>query len=156
VTVDAVQREVVLLLREVSVVSNRTAAVFGETHDLHRTDLDALAVVVGAAMGGVEMTPGRLATELRLSSAATTALVDRLERAGHLVRERSTTDRRQVVLRVQDRARELAREFFTPMADDVGAVLADMSPEEIAVVSRFLRRAVDALRPAEPDQRQNP
>ncbi|WP_200938732.1 MarR family winged helix-turn-helix transcriptional regulator [Modestobacter sp. Leaf380] len=144
---DPLRREVVLLLREVSVASNRTAAVFGETHDLHRTDLDALAVVVGASMGGVEMTPGRLATRLRLSSAATTALVDRLERAGHLVRERSTTDRRQVVLRVQDRARALARDFFTPMAEDVGAVMADMTEDEVQVVARFLRRAVDALGP---------
>jgi hypothetical protein len=60
VIVDATQREVVLLLREVSVASNRTAAVFGETHDLHRTDLDALAVVVGASTGGVQMTPAAL------------------------------------------------------------------------------------------------
>jgi hypothetical protein len=52
---------------------------------------------------------------------------------------------------VQDRARELAREFFTPMADDVGAVLADMSEDDVAVVARFLRRAVAALGPGEPD-----
>jgi DNA-binding MarR family transcriptional regulator len=144
---DAAHREVVLLLRSVAVESNRTAAVFGDTHDLHRTDLDALAVVVGASLAGREMTPGRLAAELRLSSPATTALVDRLERSGHLVRERSTTDRRRVVLKVQDTARELAREFFTPMAEDVGAVLADMTDDEVAVVSRFMHRAVEALRP---------
>ena len=143
---DARRREVVLLLRSVSVESNRTAAVFGETHDLHRTDLDALAVVVGASMAGREMTPGLLATELRLSSPATTALVDRLARSGHLVRERSTTDRRKVVLRVQDRARDLAREFFTPMAAGVGAVLEDMSEDDVEVVARFLTAAVDALR----------
>jgi len=145
---DARRREVVLLLHSVSVESNRTAAVFGETHDLHRTDLDALAVVVGASMAGREMTPGLLATELRLSSPATTALVDRLARSGHLVRERSTTDRRKVVLRVQDRARDLAREFFTPMADGVGAVLDDMSEDDVEVVARFLTAAVDALRDA--------
>ena len=145
---DARRREVVLLLRSVSVESNRTAAVFGETHDLHRTDLDALAVVVGASMAGREMTPGLLATELRLSSPATTALVDRLARSGHLVRERSTTDRRKVVLRVQDQARDLAREFFTPMAAGVGAVLEDMSEDDVEVVARFLTAAVDALRDA--------
>ncbi|KQS61172.1 hypothetical protein ASG36_08385 [Geodermatophilus sp. Leaf369] len=145
---DARRREVVLLLRSVSVESNRTAAVFGETHDLHRTDLDALAVVVGASMAGREMTPGLLATELRLSSPATTALVDRLARSGHLVRERSTTDRRKVVLRVQDRARDLAREFFTPMAAGVGAVLDGMSADDVEVVARFLTAAVDALRDA--------
>ncbi|MEI4272924.1 MarR family transcriptional regulator [Klenkia sp. LSe6-5] len=144
---DPAHREVVLLLRQVAVESNRTAAVFGDAHDLHRTDLDALAVVVGAAVAGRAMTPGRLATELRLSSPATTALVDRLERSGHLVRERSSTDRRQVVLRVQDTARELAREFFTPMADRVGAVLADMTDDEVQVVGAFLHRAVEALRP---------
>ncbi len=144
---DAAHREVVLLLRSVAVESNRTAAVFGETHDLHRTDLDALAVVVGASVAGREMTPGLLATELRLSSPATTALVDRLERSGHLVRQRSTTDRRRVVLEVQDTARELAREFFTPMAEDVGAVLRGMSEDEVQVVATFLHRAVEALRP---------
>lgn len=144
---DAAHREVALLLRQVVVQSNRTAAVFGDTHDLHRTDLDALAVVVGAEVGGREMTPGRLAAELRLSSPATTALVDRLERSGHLVRERSSTDRRQVVLRVQDQARELAREFFTPMAGRVADVLADMPEDDVRVVAAFLHRAVAALAP---------
>ncbi|SCX41182.1 DNA-binding transcriptional regulator, MarR family [Klenkia marina] len=143
---DAAHREVALLLRRLTVESNRTSAVFGDTHGLHRTDLDALAVVVGAAAAGREMTPGLLATELRLSSPATTALVDRLERAGHLVRERSSTDRRQVVLRVQDRARELAREFFVPMADRVADVLADMPDDDVRVVTAFLHRAVEALR----------
>lgn len=144
---DPAHREVALLLRQLTVESNRSSAVFGDTHGLHRTDLDALAVVVGAALAGREMTPGRLATELRLSSPATTALVDRLERSGHLVRERSSTDRRQVVLRVQDTARELAREFFTPMAGRVGAVLAEMTDDEVRVVGAFLHRAVEALRP---------
>ncbi len=51
------------------------------------------------------------------------------------MRERSSTDRRQVVLRVQDQAGVLA-EFFTPMAAGSPTCWPDMPEDDVRVVGR--------------------
>jgi hypothetical protein len=47
------------------------------------------------------MTPGRLGEELNLTSPSVTALLDRLERHGHLRRVRDQRDRRRVTLEIE-------------------------------------------------------
>ncbi len=53
---------------------------------MHPTDLNALLAVMRAERAGAPLTPGRLGQHLGLSSGATTAVIDRLERAGHVQR----------------------------------------------------------------------
>ncbi|MET4053562.1 DNA-binding MarR family transcriptional regulator [Frigoribacterium sp. PvP054] len=61
---------------------------------LGHTELSAL-VAIGEAPG---LTPGTLSHELLLSTGATTAVVDRLEKSGHVVRTRHPDDRRSLFL----------------------------------------------------------
>lgn len=84
------------------------------------------------------MTPGKLGEALNLSSPATTALVDRLERSGHVNRERSQTDRRQVELAMTGHARSVGRALFGPLASHLGAALEGYTAEELELVTRFL------------------
>ncbi|MYS05931.1 MarR family transcriptional regulator, partial [Streptomyces sp. SID6041] len=79
-----------------------------------------------------------LGEQLRLNSAGTTALVDRLESLGLVRRNRDTTDRRRVLLEVQDRAVELGRAFFGPVIDDVVRAAEDFEAGELETVRRFL------------------
>ncbi|MFJ2729092.1 hypothetical protein [Streptomyces collinus] len=58
------------------------------------------------------MTPGRLGERLRLNSARTATLVDRLKRLGQVRRERDITDRRRVRLTTERRAVDLGWSFF--------------------------------------------
>ncbi|NRD24998.1 MarR family transcriptional regulator [Frigoribacterium sp. VKM Ac-2836] len=58
------------------------------------TELSAL-VAIGETPG---MTPGTLSNELLLSTGATTAVVDRLEKSGHVTRTRHPGDRRSLFL----------------------------------------------------------
>jgi DNA-binding MarR family transcriptional regulator len=60
---------------------------------LHVTDIRALRLL---AVG--PMTAGALGEGLGITGAATTALIDRLERAGYAVRERETLDRRKITI----------------------------------------------------------
>lgn len=69
--------------------------------------------------------PSELATELGLTSGSMTALLDRLERAGFVLRERSKNDRRQYTIRLQP--------AFYARAEGVYAALG-------AAISRRLRR----------------
>ena len=67
------------------------------------------------------VTPGVLRKELHLSSPATTALIDRLDNSGHVVRERQGPDRRQVQLRMTPKAYRDGGAMFMPLSRHMGA-----------------------------------
>ena len=134
----------ITLLRRLTIESDRFAEHFGEVHGLHRTDLNALAVIMDAAKAGTPMTPTALAHALNLSYSATTSLLDRLERSGHVSRDRSATDRRKVELRMHTRARELGMAFFAPLGRELSRAWQDMSDEDRAAVGRFLSTSIEA------------
>jgi DNA-binding MarR family transcriptional regulator len=131
--------ELVRLLQAYATESARLAQAFSERHGLHTTDLHALIAVLGAEASGEPLTAGRLGTHLGLSSGATTALVDRLERHDHVRRDRDARDRRRVVLRYGEGAAAVGREFFGPLGARMDALLEGYSAEDRAVVARFLQ-----------------
>jgi len=137
-------RALLQLLRRQSEEAVRFAAVFGRLHGLHQTDVAALAAISDASAAGSPMGPARLAETLRLSRPATTALVDRLVGAGHLVRRADPEDRRRTVLEMQPAALELASAFFGPLGAAFRRVLGDFSAAELDVVAAFLRAVTDA------------
>ncbi|WP_246295566.1 MarR family winged helix-turn-helix transcriptional regulator [Arthrobacter wenxiniae] len=112
----------------------RTAAL----HGLHRTDLNALGFLIRPSTPERPLTPGRLGEALNLSSPATTALVDRLERSGHVNRRRSQSDRRQVELAMTNHARDVGRALFTPLAQQLRGAAEKYTAPEIELVTRFL------------------
>jgi DNA-binding MarR family transcriptional regulator len=132
------------LLRQLNVETDRFAELFGETNGLHRTDLNALVVIMDAARRGEPVSPTGLARAVHLTASATTAVLDRLEQAGHLHRERDPHDRRRVELRLAATAMRLGEQFFRPLADELSAAWATFTPAERAAVARFLIASVDA------------
>ncbi|WP_299036379.1 MarR family winged helix-turn-helix transcriptional regulator [uncultured Pseudokineococcus sp.] len=132
-------------LQRVTTETDRYVEQVGAAHATARTDLSAVAAVVEAEGRGDEHSPGSLGRHLNLSSPATSALLDRLERAGHVRRVRSTTDRRRVVVEVTDTARDLGRSVFTPLASELAGVLDGYDAQERALLERFLGEAGDAI-----------
>ncbi|ROO84332.1 MarR family protein [Actinocorallia herbida] len=116
----------------------------GAYHRVHRTDLSALSVIMRAVRDGVPLTPRRLGEALHLSPPATTALLDRLERAGHIERHREPGDRRLVHLTATDTARDTGKRLFGPLAQHIGEVAVKYTPAERAVIAAFLRDVTDA------------
>jgi DNA-binding MarR family transcriptional regulator len=88
------------------------------------------------------LTPGRLAAELALSPAATTALVDRLVAADLVERVRDLPDRRQVRLRLTDTAHRFGEELLAPWARRIDAATARLTPREAAVLRRYLEEVL--------------
>ncbi|MER7989780.1 MarR family transcriptional regulator [Streptomyces noursei] len=136
--------DLVHLLREVTVRLDLAGARFAARNGLHPTDLRALIALLDAARAGEELTAGRLGARLGLNSAGTTALVDRLERLGHLRRVRDTRDRRRVLLVVDARAIALGQSFFGPPIERVRSLLDTFDADERAAVRRFLTGVRDA------------
>ena len=91
------------------------------------------------------MTPGRLGEELHLTSPSVTALVDRLERQGHLRRIRDQHDRRRVTLEIEHQALALGAEFFGPLNTELLTAMEAFSEAELQVAGRFLETMAEVI-----------
>jgi DNA-binding MarR family transcriptional regulator len=92
------------------------------------------------------LTPSQLADRLALTSGAVTALVDRLERLGWVVRERHPSDRRSVVVRRTDLPKSEAEDAYGPFAARLARAAARLSAAERDAAVRFLEEAAGAAR----------
>ena len=98
--------------------------------------------------------PTALAAYLGISPAATSVLVDRLERSGHLQREQDTTGQ-PLSVRATAHADEDVRHTLGRMHDLMYGVAAGMDAQAQAHVTAFLRAmadAVDGVEPAAPTE----
>ncbi|WP_336854196.1 MarR family winged helix-turn-helix transcriptional regulator [Sinomonas albida] len=137
--------ELLFLLQKFTTEAERYSEVVRRQHGLARNDIHAINAVVEADRTGGTTTPGGLRERLVLSSAAMTAVLDRLEASGHLRREHSAEDRRQVLLSATPSARETGREMFDPMVEHMLPVLADYGPEQLAFLSEAIQRLTTAI-----------
>lgn len=88
------------------------------------------------------MTPGELRERLALSSGGTTAVIQRLERAGHVERRPNPNDGRSAVINVSREMLELLTARAVPLIDAVDAVAATLSPQEREAIGAWLARIV--------------
>ncbi|MGQ5262954.1 MarR family winged helix-turn-helix transcriptional regulator [Micromonospora sp. ZYX-F-536] len=133
-------------LRRYSVDAQQVGHAFANLHGLNPTDLQALIAVMDAELLGEPITPGRLGEQLNISSGSVTALIDRLERAGHIRRDRDTADRRKVLLHYADQGAALAMRFFQPLGTRTDEVMDRFADDELEVVHRFMTEMSESLR----------
>lgn len=87
--------------------------------------------------------PTWLSARLGLTPAAATELVDRLEKVGHLSRERDHTDRRRVNLIPTEASLNQVNDHLRPLLDAVDSVAGEFSTEERAAIRRFLAEVIE-------------
>jgi DNA-binding MarR family transcriptional regulator len=110
-----------------------------EALGLNRTDLRCLDLL---NLHG-PMTAGQLAEQSGMSTGATTAVIDRLERSGFVQRHRDETDRRRVYIHVTDKLFQLAGPIYGPLGEEGLAQLARYSDEELKLIGDFLRQGAE-------------
>ncbi|HZX03897.1 MarR family winged helix-turn-helix transcriptional regulator [Kribbella sp.] len=137
--------EVVHLLRDVALRLELAVGEFARTTGLHGTDVRALIRLLDAERAGAEATPSWLAQQLGMTSQATTAVIHRLEAAGHVERLRSRSDGRSAQLQVSDSAVELGWQFFGPLLNRMAAETATLSPADQAALKRWLTAMAQAI-----------
>lgn len=132
------------LLQQTGEGMTRLAQRMAEVSGSHSTDLTAVSLL---ARHPEPVTVGQLGTELGLSKAATTALIDRLEDAGHVHRVRDTSDRRRWYLQVTDSALVLAETVLQDFLQRTRTALAGYTEGELRTAQRFLTDVGEALTP---------
>ena len=115
---------------------------------LPTSDANALGQLVWAAEGGAPLSPAELSRRLGMTSGATTVLLDRLERAGLVVRSRESTDRRRVTVRPSPEGRERARAFLAFAGTEIAEAARSSDEQELRVVTAFLARMSAAAQAA--------
>lgn len=119
-----------------------------QSMDMGENELLVLRFLARASQRNELVTPVHLSRYLGITSASTTALLDRLARSGHITREPHPTDRRSVTIRSSARAEEEIRDTLGAMHERMMSVVRPMAPADRAVVVAFLdamRDAVDSI-----------
>jgi DNA-binding MarR family transcriptional regulator len=94
-----------------------------------------------------QMTAGQLARATGLSTASITGVIDRLEEAGFVIRERDTADRRRVVVRlVTERAVRDVASAFLPMLRAWLRLAEQFSDDEMRLIVNFYGQMEQLLR----------
>lgn len=125
--------------------TQRVAHGFANQNGLSERELQALLVVMHAEAAGQPITAGDLARASRLSSAAATGLIDRLEKAGHVERHRDDVDRRRVTLHYSQLGMAIATTFFGPLADMASDITARYADDELELINRYLAEVSQAM-----------
>lgn len=121
-------------LRRVDVATYAMRIRLAEKLGISTIDINAMAFV-GEVDG---MTPKALGNILNITTGSVTAMVDRLESKGFMVRKPNPADRRSLFLHLSPsgvEAMQWANHFFV---DAASAVLAGTSEESIADIAQFL------------------
>lgn len=134
------------LLREFVVVEAETRTNLMADLKIKSNDLSALRFVLDGSDEGA-VSPRALGHHLGITSASTTALVNRLEHAGYLRREPDPKDRRGLVLHTTQAARVLLESSLQRQVSSLLTAAGSFTPDELAVVEDFLQAVTDALRP---------
>jgi DNA-binding MarR family transcriptional regulator len=121
-------------------------------------DLRALQLVIAGERTRLPVSPGELSTQLGISTAATTKLVDRLVASRHLDRTPHPHDRRSVVLGATAHAHRALRRRMGAVHDRMGEAAAAVPPECRTAVVEFLTSMARALEegPASPTSGASP
>ncbi|MEU9300914.1 MarR family transcriptional regulator [Streptomyces sp. NPDC048269] len=123
--------------------------IVGQQEVAHRlglnvTDLTCLGHILGA--GDTPLAAGDLAELVDLTTGAVTGVLNRLERAGYARRRPDPADRRRVRVVAEPEAAARVVAVYQPFYDRLGALFADYTPDEIAVIADWFERAAVEVR----------
>jgi DNA-binding MarR family transcriptional regulator len=130
------------VLREVRRMTAQSVLIgdaVSERVGLSSTDLECLdlALLTGGA------TAGEFAKATGLTTGAITGVIDRLEAAGYVKRERDPADRRKVVVRARPAMTRKVAPLYQSLQREMTRLWSRYDEAELAVVLDFLTRSCD-------------
>jgi DNA-binding MarR family transcriptional regulator len=132
-----------LAVRQTGSLMNLMGQAAADRVGINATDLNCLNIL---SFSG-SLTAGELAKATGLTTASITGVVDRLEAAGLVRRERDATDRRRVVVTIviEKAVREVAS-IFAPMVADWQQLAERYSDDELRLIVEFYDQMQQIIR----------
>jgi DNA-binding MarR family transcriptional regulator len=143
-----VMRQLELAGAKADALITKVARRYGLSH----AALNALAVIEGA---GGPVPAGRVSTQMHISTATMTSVLDTLERNGYIQRQPDPGDRRRVLVDVTAAAEALLDQVLPAVQQVVTAALSPLGDETLDALLQALTAASDALE-IEPDELPSP
>lgn len=133
----SLEAEVIRGAREFSIGTVLFHRTVGQILGINVTDMKCLDLMTlqGSA------TPSQLAGHTGLSSGATTAMIDRLERAGLIERQPHPEDRRATILVLTNEALRKLPSLFASLSVSMERLVSSYSRQELAVLNDFFTKA---------------
>jgi len=132
-----------LAVRQTGSLMNLMGQAAADRVGINATDLNCLNIL---SFSG-SLTAGELARATGLTTASITGVVDRLEAAGFVRRERDPVDRRRVVVTIviEKAVREVAS-IFAPMIADWQQLASRYSDDELRLIVEFYDQMQQIIR----------
>lgn len=128
--------------RRLAVYTALYHAALAEQLGLNVTDLNALDLILELE----SVTAGQLAELMGVSSGGITTVIDRLERAGFVEREKNPHDRRMVMIHpIEERCAQI-EQFLASISREITAVSAAYDHNELAAIHDFLVQSIRTLK----------
>ncbi|WP_083486285.1 MarR family winged helix-turn-helix transcriptional regulator [Alicyclobacillus ferrooxydans] len=128
-------------LRQIAGVVRRRGRSLLEQFGITPPQFDALVILDRAG----DLTIGELSNRLYLAYSTTTDLVDRLERAGFVVRSRDTADRRVVLVKLQEKGKQVIERVLDARRAYLGVVLESLDESERLQILKVLNVLHDRM-----------
>lgn len=134
-------------LQQIAILTRKAAGNLGTALGINQTDVAALEHLITDG----PLPPTELALRLSVTTAGITQVIDRLERAGHVIRERQLNDKRRVLVCPVPESVARAYRHIAPMLDGLSAVLGALDGQDHAVIEAFLGQVIEVYRNTLPD-----
>jgi DNA-binding MarR family transcriptional regulator len=131
----AVLREVRRMTAQSVLIGQAVSARVG----LSSTDLECLDLAL--LSGGA--TAGEFARATGLTTGAITGVIDRLERAGYVRREKDPTDRRKVIVRARPAMTRRIAPLYDSLQRNMTALWSQYSDAQLVLILDFLVKSCD-------------
>lgn len=144
------ERAVMDVLQAIRAFSDAMDRMYGGMKgdmEMNATDLAALRMLIMREQRDETVSPHQMARHLRISTASTTKLLDRLSLSGHLERKPHPRDRRARVVVLTDESRRAFYRHFGDRLQAMRGVAERYSDDELSVIARFLGEVGEVLDP---------
>ncbi|WP_203579819.1 MarR family winged helix-turn-helix transcriptional regulator [Microbacterium hibisci] len=134
-------------IRAVSDAMERMHSGMKGDMEMNATDVAALRMLIIRERQERSVSPRDIARHLRISTASTTKLLDRLSDSGHVERRPHPSDRRGLVVVLTDSARQTFFRVFGSHLRAMREVASRYDEAELDVIARFLDDLSGAMDP---------
>ncbi|MDN2710246.1 MULTISPECIES: MarR family winged helix-turn-helix transcriptional regulator [unclassified Janthinobacterium] len=125
-------------LQDIAILTRETAQRLSTALGINQTDMALMEQLISNG----PLAPNELAARLAVTTAGVTLVIDRLERAGHVTRERQQDDKRRVLVHPVQASVAQTYRHIAPMLDGLDAVLSALSAGERTTIEHFLQQVI--------------